>query len=76
MSLLIAAPPPVAENTKSGSANSNHVGKVVGITMSACVVLIFILMLVYFKRKKTPTLITSMDREGNCDFLRVKYHRL
>ncbi|XP_023758947.2 receptor-like serine/threonine-protein kinase SD1-8 [Lactuca sativa] len=58
------APPPVAENTKSGSANSNHVGKVVGITMSACVVLIFILMLVYFKRKKTPTLITSMDREG------------
>ncbi|CAI9292647.1 unnamed protein product [Lactuca saligna] len=58
------APPPVAESTKNGSANSNQIGKVVGITMSTCAMLIFILILIYLKRKQTRTLITSMDREG------------
>lgn len=58
-----------AGSSKNGSGNGNHVGKIVGITISTCVVLIFLVILVYSKRKKTRTLKKSLDRTGNRDQL-------
>ncbi|XP_023758537.1 receptor-like serine/threonine-protein kinase SD1-8 isoform X1 [Lactuca sativa] len=53
-----------AGSSKNDSGNGNHVGKIVGITISTCVVLIFLLVLVYSKSKKTRTLKKSLDRTG------------
>ncbi|XP_023758517.1 receptor-like serine/threonine-protein kinase SD1-8 isoform X1 [Lactuca sativa] len=51
-------------SSKNGSGNGNHVGKIVGITASTCVVLTFLLILVYLKKKKTRNLKKSINRTG------------
>ncbi|CAH1448372.1 unnamed protein product [Lactuca virosa] len=51
-------------SSKNGSGNGNHVGKIVGITASTCVVLTFLLILVYLKKKKTRNLKKSINRRG------------
>lgn len=56
-------------SSKNGSGNGNHVGKIVGITASTCVVLTFLLILVYLKKKKTRNLKKSINRTGNQDQL-------
>ncbi|KAI3495254.1 hypothetical protein L1887_37502 [Cichorium endivia] len=54
----------ITESSKNRSGNGNQVGRVVGISVGACVVLILLMILVYFKMKKTKSPENSMDREG------------
>ncbi|KAI3710377.1 hypothetical protein L2E82_40157 [Cichorium intybus] len=54
----------ITESSKNRSGNGNQVGRVVGISVGACVLLILLMILVYFKMKRAKSPENSMDREG------------
>ncbi|KAL4563135.1 hypothetical protein LXL04_027168 [Taraxacum kok-saghyz] len=66
--------PPMTGNTKNSSGNGSKVGRVVGISISACGVVIFLLILYFYlrKKKKAQTLKRSSIRKERTEDVILK----